>query len=250
MSLASVVLPVFLKTRDVPYTNADRPLTVLELCVAAERTSGQGGVVGAQVIGGLWRLYPATAEARSSLLVRGIGLRGVSLQVSGINPFILRGDSGEERPSTKVWVDGVPISVANSEIEHSLVQAGCELRSAVKMEKARDVDNKLTRFLTGKRFVFITLPKVPLDRSLKVSAFNASIYHKEQKLVKKPVTCSNCLEKGHHVSSCTNDTVCMACRQPGHKRGSPNCQICVSDPPEKEVVNGDATPHRKREWRE
>ena len=238
----SGVQPVFLKNRDIPISNASRPATVLELCVAAERTTGQGGVVGSQVIGGLWRLYPANAEARSNLLVRGLRIRGVSLQVSGVNPFILRGDSGEEKPSTKVWVDGVPISVANSEIEHSLVQAGCELRSSVKMDRARDVDNKLTRFLTGRRFVFITVPKAPLDRMLQVSVFRASIFHKEQKFIHKQVTCSNCLEKGHHVSSCTKDTVCMACRQTGHKRGSPNCQIFFSDPLGKEGETGDNRP--------
>eukprot|EP00745_Piridium_sociabile_P016071 TRINITY_DN23897_c0_g2_i3.p1 TRINITY_DN23897_c0_g2~~TRINITY_DN23897_c0_g2_i3.p1 ORF type:complete len:111 (-),score=10.63 TRINITY_DN23897_c0_g2_i3:70-402(-) len=106
------------------------------MCLAAERSAGPGSIIGAQLIGGLWRLYPVTKEARSALLVQGVRVRGISLQVNNMNPFILRGDSGEEKPSTKVWIDHVPISVADSELEQSLLKAGCELRSSVKMERA------------------------------------------------------------------------------------------------------------------
>ena len=124
---------------------------------------------------------------------------------------------------------------------------GCELRSGVILERARNADQKLTRFLTGRRFVFITVPTTPLDRTLQVNVFKATVYHREQKLARKPVTCSKCLEKGHHVSACTNDTVCIVCRCPGHKRGDPQCNLFVSDHTEKTDKTGTSKEDRNEE---
>lgn len=233
MATFSTVQPVFLKQNSIPDCVINRP-SVLEMCLAAERTSGQGSILGAQEIRGLWRIYPATREARTELLVKGLRLRNTSLQVSNSNPFILRDDTGEEKPTTKLWIDNIPISVAESEIEHVLVKVGCELRSAIKMERARDADNKLTRFLTGRRFVFITVPPTPLDKTLKINIFTAKVYHKEQKSIPKSVICSRCLQPNHHVSQCTNEVVCRECKQTGHKRGDPRCEAAGKPEPAKQ----------------
>ena len=80
----------------------------------------------------------------------------MNVQDRDTNPFVLRDDTEEEKPSTKVCVDDLPISVADSEIEFALNKLGVELRSEIKKERAHDTDNKLTRFLTGRRFVYIT----------------------------------------------------------------------------------------------
>ena len=87
--MAAPVFPVFLKSKDIPNASADHPVTVLEMCLAAEKTAGPGSVVGAQLIGGLWRLYPTTKEARSSILMKGLHLRGSVMQVQNSNPFII-----------------------------------------------------------------------------------------------------------------------------------------------------------------
>lgn len=218
------VNPVFVKTGDIPESVKKQP-SVLEICLAGEKTAGQGSVVGAQQINGLWRIYPATQEARQMLLMQGLKVRGVVVQLKNTNPYILKDGSGEEKPATKVWIDNIPISVADSEIEHSLAKVGCDLRSRIISERARDVDHKLTRFLTGRRFAFITVPSEPLAPTLKVSVFTAKVFHREQKGEKKTVMCSKCLQQGHHASACPNDIVCRACRKPGHKRGDPACQI-------------------------
>ncbi|XP_076435070.1 uncharacterized protein LOC143274947 [Babylonia areolata] len=73
-SIEAVVNPVFLRQKDIPDVDNNRP-TVLEMCLAAERSSGQGSVLGAQDIRGLWRIYPATKESRTELLVKGLRLR-------------------------------------------------------------------------------------------------------------------------------------------------------------------------------
>jgi len=238
----STIPPVFLKLRDIPDSTTNRP-SVLEMCLAAEKVSGRGSIVGAQDIRGLWRIYPANKEARATLLVKGIVVRDTTLQVAGSNPFVLHDNTGEEKPTTKVWVDSIPISVANSEVEHALKKVGCELRSDIKMERARDNDGKLTRFLTGRRFVFVTVPTKPLDKKLIVCHFEARIYHQEQKFERKTVVCSRCLETGHHVSVCKNDTVCRACKTPGHKRGDAKCSLTTTVQTRKESNNlnaGDA----------
>ena len=101
---------------------------------------GQRG--GAQDSRGLWRVYPATSEARTQFLVRGIRLRNTVVQLSGRNPFIIRDETGEEKPAAKVWIDNIAISVADSEIIEALVKVGGELRSKIKLERARDAIKK------------------------------------------------------------------------------------------------------------
>lgn len=214
--------------------------------MAAERTSGQGSILGAQDIRSLWRIYPATKQARTELLIKAMSVRGFLVQVSDVNPFVLRENTGEEKPATKLWISDLPLSVANSEIEHSLTKLGLELRSDIKQERYRDIDNKLTRFETGRRFVFVTVPSKPLDPTLTVSFFVAKVYHKEQKLQQKSVMCSKCLTKGHHASMCENDVVCRACHKPGHKQGSEVCSATSVGPagpanntPTQDQGNGD-----------
>lgn len=221
------VRPVFVKRRDIPNVEENQP-TVLEICLAAEKSSGRGTILGAQAVRGLWRIFPATEQVRVDLLVKGLKLRDVCLRPSDINPYILKDNTGEEKPSTKLWIDELPISVADSEIKHTLVQMGCELRSAIISERARDADKKLTRFLTGRRFVFITVPSKPLEKTAKICMFSVKLYHKEMKMNNVNPVCSKCLQPGHHHTACTSEIVCRTCRQPGHKMGDPDCHMTTS----------------------
>ena len=218
----SSVKPVFIKTKDIP-GNEENPPAVIEVCLAGEKSAGSGSILGSQSVRGLWRIYPRTTEARTELLVKGLKMRGVIIQVANTNPFILFNNAGEEKPTTKLWVDLLPISVANSEIEYTLKKMGCELRSNITMEKARDADNKLTRFLTGRRFLFITVPETPLEKFVKINGISSKLYHREQKLNNRPLTCSRCLEQGHHASACRKDIVCRQCGLAGHKQGDADC---------------------------
>ena len=218
------VPPVFVREDDIP-EGLEYP-TVLDICLAVERSVGTNTIVGSQRLSGLWRIYPTTIDARNAILIRGFSFRGTKLKVSDINPNIMKDSTnGEEVPATKVWVDGVPLSVSDAEIENALVKIGCEIRSTIKKQRARDKDGKLTRFLTGRRFLFITTPPKPLERKLPVCNFKASVFHIEQKNAKKEDKCTKCLETGHHRSVCVNEVVCLTCRLPGHVRGSELCQL-------------------------
>ena len=217
------VKPVFLRNSDIPHVQEQRP-TVLEICRAAEDVTGRFTIFGAQPLGGNWRIYPDNEEARRLLQVRGMCIRGVNIQVTAQNSNpLLNNDVDVDKPFTKVWIDNVPISVAGSEFEDMLKSAGCELRSSMLFEKARDNDGKLTRYHTGRRFILISVPDTPLSSMYKVAGYNAKVYHKEQKEQRRKTVCSNCLQDNHHRSRCTNPVVCHVCKQPGHKSGSPEC---------------------------
>ena len=174
------VQPVYVKERSIPGCEETKP-TVLEICRAAERATGQGTIRGAQNIRGLWRIYPAKKETRDEILYKRVIIRDVVVPVMDKNPYILRADTDEEKLTTKVWIDDIPISVAEESIEYALKKAGCQLRSKIMQDRARDAENRLTRFLTGRRFVFITIPSVPLEKTLKIDIFTARIYHESKK---------------------------------------------------------------------
>ena len=175
------------------------------------------------------------------LLIDGITLRQQTVQVHDKNPFILRGGSGEEMPVTKVWISDIPISCDGKDIETALVRLGCVLRSSLINEKIRNKDRKLTRFLTGRRFVFVNTPEKPLERTVKIGGFTARLYHKEQPKVDPQQTlCSRCLERGHRVSTCPNNIQCRECHQEGHTRGDPVCEaVSVLGPQDSDGQQGD-----------
>ena len=156
--------PVFIPCRNLPdNTENGIQYTVRELCAAAEKTSGYNSVIGAQKIGGLWRIYPKSADNRAMLLLKGIEVRNLTVNPFDKNPYIVKTPDGEkEVQTTKLIIGNLPISYSNDEIERKLVQLGCEPQSKLMMERDRDERGDLTRWLTGRRFVYIRIP----DRAL------------------------------------------------------------------------------------
>ena len=224
INMGESILPVFLKKRDVSEVESEgNAVRGLEICLAAERSAGKETIDAAQDVEGLWRIHPLNKVARNNLLIKGIVIRDTLFQISDTNPYLLRGGTGMVKPATRLSILNVPMSVANSEIEHALAKIGVEFRSGITMDCYRNADKKLTRFKTGTRFLFITVPSSPLEKQISVAGFKATLYHKEQKMQKRAVKCSKCLSDFHHVSVCTNDWVCLVCKTPGHKRGDPAC---------------------------
>ena len=135
------------------------------------------------------------------------------------NPYILRG--GSEAPTTKLYISDIPISVGDGEIRTLLERLGCIIRSPTVNERARNNDGKLIRFLTGRRFVFVEIPSSPLQRSVEVSPFKATLYHNESKREKK---CAKCLQTGHMASTCNLYIVCSSCFKSGHMAKDGKCE--------------------------
>ena len=124
----------------------------LDLCRACEALTGVGSIDGVQIISGLWRIYPLSMAARRQLIIEGISFRGQAVTVLDTNPFLTHSDG----PTTKLIIGNVPISVVNSEIS-------------------------ITRFITGRRFVYIDIPKIPLPKKMKIGPnFLGFLYYREQ----------------------------------------------------------------------
>ena len=143
------------------------------MCRACEQVSGPQTMEGAQRIGGLWRLYPRSTEARTQLLLQGIDSRGVHVELSDTNPFLLSPD-GTEVQSTRLLVSDVPLSSSNKDIEDTLLRLGCKLLSPLRYELERDELGHLTQWKTGHRYVFIAVPASPLQRGVKIGIFMPS----------------------------------------------------------------------------
>ena len=131
------------------------------------------------------------------------------------------------------------MSVSNEDIESALVRLGCVFRSPLLMEKIRNRDGKLTRFHTGRRFVFINRPVVPLDKFVKVGSFTARLFHKEQPRGSRSPVCTNCLQPGHQHFQCQNLITCRVCMQSGHRSGDPSCGM-ITDTLDTGALLGDS----------
>ena len=128
---------------------------------------------------GLWRIYPLTREAGTSLLVSGVGLHGQTVVCFDKNPYILRG--GGEAPTTKLYISDIPINVDDGEIRTHLERLGCVIPNPKASDRARNKDSKLACFLKGRWFVFIEILSSPLQRSVEMVSFRATLYHIEMK---------------------------------------------------------------------
>lgn len=227
------VEPVFMLNKTLPAL-AEKEYTTAEICEAAEVTSGYKTIMGAQKIRGVWRLYPNTTEARQTLLIKGLVLRHVSVTVRARNPAIVSwssagGSGGEiEIPTTKLIIGGdIPISFSDDEIVRGISALNCDIRSKLILERDRDKKGKLTRWVTGRRFLYISVPDTPLPKKLSYDNFTASLYHREQKLAdrSKDAECRRCLQKGHAAANCPNDIKCRQCFKDGHRAGDGVCQM-------------------------
>jgi len=224
------VEPVFVMNSKLPACD-QKSYSTTEICKAAEKVCGYESMIGAQRIVGLWRIYPTKREHRDKILVHGITLRGIRVTVRDQNPYVATGPDGTalERPSTKVIIGNIPLSFADEEIVKAMQALGCELRSNMSAERDRDEHGKLTRWKTGRRFMYIALPAKPLPKTVQIGPFKASVYHREQKLSSTDTVCSKCLQKGHRFANCPNPVKCRQCFKDGHMAGDVECNLTPDD---------------------
>jgi hypothetical protein len=223
------MLPVFILNNQLPAFDS-KYFSTAEICYAAEKTCGFDTIEGAQRIGGLWRIYPCNDSARQTLLIQGFSVRGVRVDVKDKNPFLVSSPDGAQReiPATKLIINNVPLSFSDEEILRAIKGLkDVSVRSKIIAERDRDENGKLTRWKTGRRFLYISVPATPLPSSLPVGPFKASLFYKEQSTATRQAhaECRKCLEKGHRASECTKNIKCRQCYHEGHKAGAPECQL-------------------------
>lgn len=152
-------------------------LNGLDVCKACQRVAGPRTIVGAQKLQGLYRIYPASNSARDILLVKGVSIDGNHIPILGTNPRVV-----DTQDTVKVIIGKVPLSVSNDEIMAALESVdGLVPRSQLKEEFYREKDGRLTAFKSGRRFIYVDTPSRPLPRTLQVSIWRASLYHRGQR---------------------------------------------------------------------
>ncbi len=142
--------PVFLLNRDCP-----EEVHITELCEAAKKITGFDTIACCQLIGAVWRLHGKTMEIRAKLVSQKLLLRGKSIPIYSQNPLSFRDSNGKEIPATRLTIGNVPVSIASVDLEGYITRAGAKLRSPLFWEKARYPNGQLSRFATGRRFVWI-----------------------------------------------------------------------------------------------
>ena len=155
-----------------------RPLDGFTVCKACETTAGKGTIIGAQPWGRVFRIYPASSSARNCLLEKGVSIDGVHAAVLPSNPMMTG-----TTPSVRVLIGNIPLSVSNHDIYDSFsALEGVRVRSSrLFYECYREDDRTLSPFKTGRRFVYIDPPKLPLPKFFQVGQWRASLYYFGQK---------------------------------------------------------------------
>lgn len=222
--------PVFFLNEEIP-----DDVTHVDICQCAEKLVGFGAIVGAQRLGGLWRLYPISKEVRAKLLLEKLLIQGRAIPLRSQNPFAVRNSEGKEIPSTRLSIDGLPVSISSSDIEGYLRKEGTNFRSPILWEKARDRNGKLTRWVTGRRFVWIDLPTTPLKNRIQVGSFMAKLYYREQP--KPEIQCFDCQKVGHKRF----DPICEGPAIWGHKMKVSMLEGKSLNETQDTLVNGDGT---------
>ena len=186
------VPPLFLKASTLA-TPADVFINGLDICYALESITGKNTVDCVQRMGNLYRIYTKTLSAREDLLINGFIFNNTSVSLLARNPFQVK---DQQVPSTKLIIGGVPMSVADSEIERALLDLNIKMLSELKYETYRDADGKWTHFKTGRRFVYIELPQLNLDCFVKIGLWKASLYYRQQIRPRKQNNNSENVTKG------------------------------------------------------
>ena len=121
----TTVPPAFILSRDLP---EDPMVDNYELGVAIAKVVGRGGLLGAQRIRALWRIYLNTSQARANLLGQGLAVRAITVAVASQNPFLVEGPDGILIPGTQLTVSDIPLSLANAAIaEAGLIKKRAKL---------------------------------------------------------------------------------------------------------------------------
>ena len=91
-------------------------------------------------------------------------VRGHAIPLSDTNPCQTVTKNGRLETTTRLVISDLPMHMPVAEVE-LLDRIGVDIRSKVMHDLARDEIGRISKFKTGRRFVYIVLPVVPLPKS-------------------------------------------------------------------------------------
>jgi ribA/ribD-fused uncharacterized protein len=211
--------PIFIKDMDWP-----SPMTNFSVCMAVTNEIDSSELIGAQKIGGLWRIYLKSETALKKLLL-GLDYQDHKIPVYRHNPLRTGANSPDDQ-LIRITLKDLPLSVSNQVIENYLKQTGIEIVKSPEYARARDPDtHQLTSWFNGDRVMFTRELRSPMPRFIQLASFTCRVFHDGQ--ITKPVLCTNCFKTDHTKSKCTNPASCKACKKPGHQPGDESCDAFI-----------------------
>ena len=174
----------FLRCRDVP-----NRISEFEVCNAMCAQVSHDSVYGCQRIGGVWRLYLRTIEARTNLINNQVELLGARVHVYNDNPF-RAGIKDSSMEVVKITVKDWALSKDTAPLIGYFEALGVKLTSRIQQGKVRDPNtHKLSNWFNGDIILYSTpLPK-PLSRYCYISGNMVRVFHKGQPVPEKLCTC-------------------------------------------------------------
>ena len=171
----------------------ENELSSYEVCMSAANRIDGSLIEGAQKVGGLWKLYVSTTDAKATLLSRNPSIQNRTVCMYDQNPFGMR---RQNRGQTEITIQDLPLSVENV---YNLITSfqGYEIMGKVKFSRARKPTGGWSDFKNGDRFCYVKAPlKDPLPKSAKIGVLRCKMCRESQK---------------------TAEWQCKVCRQQGHK---------------------------------
>jgi len=168
--------------------------TPLDLCVICDKLVPDQ-ILGVQLFNKVWSVWCKTDKARAHLIdsVKTIKFHNREIELHGKYP------THKPMPNEKIVFRDVPINVRDGDIlDYLHQQPGIVVKSAVIQGRIRDSNNKLTRFLSGERIVYVKGKFSPVLPSIgKLASCKCRVWHKTQE-----EACLRCRKLDHH----THDT--------------------------------------------
>ena len=154
---------VFIPTRSLP--TFDKAIYGIDIVRAVDLTTGNiGAIECVQKVQGVWRVTVKNDLARAALLTRGISLRSHFVTVLGQNPFL----SPDGKETLRLSISNIPYATSIEPLLHILDNLGVKLTTGLMPEYFREDNGKLMNVKTGRLFAYMTQPKDPLPRFVKL----------------------------------------------------------------------------------
>ena len=113
----------------------EKHLDTYEICKAVKAVVGNAKLInGAQLIGGLWRIYFNDATARARVFCTGIDLRDTQITLKDKTSFLYPGHELVE--TSRLYVRNIPLSYYNNIISASLKEFGAKTLGILKYVRA------------------------------------------------------------------------------------------------------------------